>query len=356
MGDRTWRLVVGGAAALAAAAAGYVLRYGSDLPVMDEWGLLPEVVGERFRPGWLLDWHNEHRYPAGKLAWVAGLWASGCRFRTGMFVSVALLAVAALLLADAARRVRGRASLGDLFLPAVLLHWGHGFNLVMGYQATFVLFDLGLAGVAWAAVRDRPLAGLLFALLAAAGGGFGLAAAPALTLALAWQARRRRWLLAGAAAVVGYSAWVAVNLPMRTPLGANAGPLGLAESVAGYLIVGWGMPVITADPLPKVLAGAATLGLCVLACRGLLWMDRSPAVVLGLVLLAHLGVGAAVAWGRNGGLIERLVSPAARRAGGGLGGRRRPVAGVGGAGAGPRRGRGQPAGRGAVRPGRPGRQ
>lgn len=304
------RLIPAVTLALAVAAGGYVLRWGSDLPVMDEWDLLPEVLGG-VRPGWLLDWHNEHRYPAGKLVWAAGLWASGFRFRTGMILSVGLLAVAALLLADAARRVRGRVAAGDVFLPAVLLHWGHGFNLLMGYQTTFVLFAVGLAGVAWAGVRDRPGWLLLFALLAAVSGGFGLASALALALALGWLARLRPWLLPGAAAVVGYSAWVAVNLPLRTPLGATAGPLGLAEGVAGYLIVGWGMPVVTADPLPKLLAGAAALGVFTLAGWGLRRMERDPAVTLGLVLVAHLGVAVAAAWGRNGGLTERMVTPAA---------------------------------------------
>lgn len=318
MRDWAWARVVVGTVALAAATAAYAGRFGTDLPFVDEWDLLPEMFGDRFRWAWLFEWHNEHKYPAGKLVWAAGLWATGWNFRTGMFVSVALLAAAALLLADAARAVRGHASTGDLFAAALLLHWGHGYNLLMGYQATFVLFALGLAGTTWAAARGRTAWGLGFAALALVGGGFGLAAAPGLGAGLAWLAwrtRRPAFALAAAGAV-GYCVWVVAGLPMRTPLGAQSSWGTLGTAVVQYQMVGWGLPVVAPDAAAQRAARLASLGVLALAAAGVARLARTPerrtlAGVFAAVLLANLGVAAAVAWGRNSGLIDRMVTTGA---------------------------------------------
>lgn len=314
------RLVALGTLALAAAAGGYVLRFGSNAPNADEWDLLPAVLADRFPWPWLAEHHNEHRYPLGRLLWAGMVRAGGFDFRPPMLLTVGLLTLASVLLADAARRVRGGASAGDLLLPALLLHWGHGFNLLFGYQAAFALFALGLAGVAWAAVRDRPWAGAGFATLAVTAGGFGLAAAPPLAGWLLWEARRRPGLLLPAAGLVGYAGWVAATLPADAAPGGTAAvtrPGSVAELLAaagGFLGVSLGRWTIPPLGWGRVAGPLVAVAVYSLACAGLVRLARrrdARAAGIAAALLTAVAAGLAVGWGRGAGLADRFVTPSA---------------------------------------------
>ena len=105
-------------------------------------------------------------------------------------------------------------------------------------------------------------------------------------------------------------------MPMRTPAGAKSGPWVLTQAAYQYLMVGWGLPVIAPDAAVRMTAGLATGALMAAAAVGLVRLarapgGRTPAGVLGCVLVANVGVAAAVAWGRNGGLIDRMITTSA---------------------------------------------
>lgn len=295
------RLVALGTLALAAAAVGYVLRFGSDVPNTDEWDYVARVVGP-FPVGWLIEHHNEHRYPLARLLWLGSVRLAG-DFRAPMLLTVALLTATSLLLTTAARRWRGTASVGDLLVPALLLHWGHAFNFLMGYQVAFGLYALGLAGVVWAVTADRPHLGGLFAAVAVQSGGFGLAVAAPLAFWLGWEARRRPTVVLWSLAIIAYSGWITLTLPVF----ARPPEIDPVDGVVADLAIGLGLWVA---PLGRAAWWAAALavgGWCILAATV---ARRNPGFLA--VLAAHGLATVAVGYGRGDWAIgDRFVTPSA---------------------------------------------
>ena len=113
---------------------------GSPLPIMDEWDLLAKTGDGHLTFGWMIQHHGEHRFPLPKLLWLTALRVTGYDFRAVMFVTLTLLVAASILLMWTARRVRGLQHPADALFPALLLHWGHGFNFIMSFQLGFALF------------------------------------------------------------------------------------------------------------------------------------------------------------------------------------------------------------------------
>jgi hypothetical protein len=138
--DRYERLFVTAAwAVLSAALLGYVLRYGSRVPWMDDWELVP--VLSHARPAtlrWLWIQQNEHRFPLVKLAFLVLNALSGGDYRVGMLASASVLSAVALAAAGVAARLRGRASYTDAVFPLALLHPGHEQNVLSLHQLSFV--------------------------------------------------------------------------------------------------------------------------------------------------------------------------------------------------------------------------
>ena len=108
------------------AAGAYVVAFGPEFPIWDDFGFAPVLVGEQpMDLAWLWAWVNEFRFPLTKLLLVAAFKATGSDFRAGMFLSVAALGVLALGMIRVARRLRGATRYTDAFFPIACLNWGH---------------------------------------------------------------------------------------------------------------------------------------------------------------------------------------------------------------------------------------
>jgi hypothetical protein len=175
-------------AAITAASVWYASLYAFSLPFADEMRSLPQVCHRQpVTWAWLWAQHNEHRLFLPRLIYVGLGLATDYDFRAGAFWNVAMLAALSAALMLAARAVRGRSSLYDVFLPLVVQHWGQPLNILWGFQLNFTT-DTFWAGLALATVarcrgRVSPAAALGIALcLAGAGlcGAYGLPLLPPL--------------------------------------------------------------------------------------------------------------------------------------------------------------------------------
>jgi hypothetical protein len=178
-----------------------ILTYGSRLPSGDDWQVIPVLTGqEPITLSWFWsqvgreDGPGEHRWPLAKVFFILLARLSGYDFRAGLLFQAGALAVMALMMVGAARRLRGRVSPMDAFFPAVLLNWGHSENLLWWWQIVWVLPTV-IAGslLARIACRRAPLsrraAVVVWAHLALLFlcGALGLAMIPALALWLAYS-------------------------------------------------------------------------------------------------------------------------------------------------------------------------
>jgi hypothetical protein len=200
-----------------------VLRYARNIPIAEDWFMVPPLTGhEPNLLGWLWEQNNEHRIPFPKGLLLLLLKATGGDFRSGMVTSTLLMGAMAAGMIWAASRVRGRASLTDLFFPATMLHLGHRDNLGFNWQLTQVMPALLACALLVLIVvyGDRPTgraavaAGICLMLLPLSGMN-GLVPVPALALWLlivAVPLLRRRvpdaqtprwaaWFLVGSVAV-----------------------------------------------------------------------------------------------------------------------------------------------------------
>ncbi len=320
--------------------AGYlVTKHGSpSLPVQDEWGLYAQSLTQGLSGEWVFAHHNEHRYPISKVLWVAGLKAAGGDFRGPMFASVGLLTAAAVLLQWAARRVRGYTHPVDALSAVVLLHWGHAFNLLMGYQVGFAWVAYAVAGWAWCGVNwgnsrrtGWAWGSALYAALVIPTGGFGVIFTPAVVGWLGFLAfahgREKRWASAGGFALLalgtaGYTGWVLATLPPITTPGIDplTQPDAMAAGTARYLSGGLGFwevehdrgPVrwwVTVAVLLVYAAGARVAG-------GWLFARGSTRRVVGgvllLLLVSAVLCGVAVTRARGEHCVgERFATPSA---------------------------------------------
>ncbi|QEL14464.1 hypothetical protein [Limnoglobus roseus] len=317
------RVVAVGTIALFVAAVAFVLRFGSNCPVGDEWYLLTEVLHQGFSWKWVTAHHNEHRYILAKTLWYASLSLTRFDFRAGTFVTLGLMFASVGFLLAAIRRRCGRLHLADLFVPAVLLHWGHWFAWLMGYQIAFSLVVFCAAGFAWATTleseKKAAWLGALFLGLMALNGGFGLGWSGPLVLWVAFAAWRQRSILLGIVpvAVAGYVTFVVLTTP--PPMASQAKPNfgGFVEALVMYLGTGFGPDGFGPWGVSRVLAGSVGLGLVLaaLAVTGRVVLadraERLRAAGLFAVLLGHLAVAVTIAWYRGHAQGHRFITPSA---------------------------------------------
>lgn len=320
------RFVVGFTLVVFLYTVGYVVRFGSNVPVYDEWDLVLKVLPGEWSAEWLLAFHNEHRYPFAKLLWAVALKATGYDFRGPMLLTPVLLMGASLALTRWTEIARGRPRGIDVVVPAILLGWAHQFNLLMGYQVAFALIPVGVVGLLGQVIGCRPgdearrglFAGAWLAFLAANGGfGFGFVPPVAVWVAfLGWRAIRGGHLAAGLLVfvlpllTVGY---VAQSMFSAHPSTAVPALRTIARATAEYLTCGLGIWV-TEVGWERVAVGV--IALYAVAGGRTAWAARNPAErarAMGVlaILAGHLCVGLGLAWARGGGLTERYVTPSA---------------------------------------------
>jgi hypothetical protein len=142
---RSDKLALAGVLALWAGMTGVVLGciaiYGHNVPLAEDWVMVPPLVGrEPNLLQWLWAQNNEHRLPLQKAVYLVLLKASGGDFRIGMLANTLMLAGLCLAMIVTARRLRGgQTRLADAFFPLALLHLGHWENMVWGWQIQFVI-------------------------------------------------------------------------------------------------------------------------------------------------------------------------------------------------------------------------
>jgi len=328
-----------GLIAATAGAAWFVHTQSPTLPLSDEWDVLHGWVESDSTWSWALAHHNEHRYPLSKLLWLGILRATGFNFAAPQYATLGLLIASALLFLWIARSLRGRAHPVDLMFPALLLHFGHAFNLQMGYQVGFALVAYAIAGWLWCAAKLSNGGGPAWALLSGgyAGalilcGGFGLAFTPVvlfwfgyLGLRAKREGRRHSALAFGAffALALGYSAWTALTMP-KFQVSGGLSPLeqpgDFLTGVAGYLTSAAGCwpgrdPmeswVVVAVAIPILLAYGVGFRMLANVIDDSDSRRRTMAVAILLVLLGTVLVGAAAARARGVGLAERMTTSSA---------------------------------------------
>src|SRR5690242_10403584 len=315
-------------AAMAAILLGCIIVYGHDMPMSEDWDLVPALVGRQ--PdllGWLWEANNQHRIPLQKAIYLALLKITGGDFKIGMFADLLVLAGLCLAMILTARRLRGgQTRLADAFFPLVLLHPGHMENVIWGWEIQFVI-STGLV-ILWLLIIIRetwPLApnialgtGLLLVLLPLCGAN-GIVFTPfmAFWLAAGTVLFRRdasaRWIAPfhGACVVVsialiglyfaGYEKDLAHPNPGLWPtvltgarfVGIAIGPVG-AGTVPPRLISGLFFCAVTFALLASTLI---PLRLGLLRARG---PERFRVYGLAIFGVAMAALVVAIAWGRAG--------------------------------------------------------
>jgi hypothetical protein len=138
LGRRAPRCVWLGWLLLTGAAFWFVAKFSGNVPLWDEWLLVPVLTHEQpITWSWLWSQHNEHRIPLPRLIHIGLARISNTDFRAGAFLNVALISALSAQLVLAARRLRGCYRFTDLALPLALLHWGNYDNLLWSFQVPF---------------------------------------------------------------------------------------------------------------------------------------------------------------------------------------------------------------------------
>jgi len=222
------------------------------LPVMDEWDLLHTWVESESTWKWILAASGEYRYPLAKSVWLGILRATGYDFAAPQYATLSLLTASSVLFLWTARGLRNRSHPVDVLFPILLLHFGHGFNLQMGYQVGQALAVYGIAGWLWCAGRLAKGGGFGWAILSSiyAGslilnGGIGLAFTPVVAiwvgyLALRYERSQNRYCAAYFTALhfaaLGYGSWAALTSSseiFQQPENGLEGAIGSLTSAVG---------------------------------------------------------------------------------------------------------------------------
>ncbi len=293
---------------------GFVSRFGPEVPVEDDYALVPALTGDQaITLNWLWSMHNEHRVPVPRLLLLAAHWISGDDFRAGMFVSVLAVGLLAAVFLLLIRWVRGFSSYADALFPLLLMHWGHHSNFLWSWQVSFTV-AVGFLGLISAAIlafqklRTKILiivsVGLGLALLIGFG-AHGLAFVPALLLWLfgltVFRKNHDRWAaclaILPALCMLGLYFW-GYERPVefadppnliaawRTLLQFYATGFGPIAGKA-WMLGGWSMIALAASAFFLLLRAAW------------LWPEeRATALGLAALLLGFLPLALGLAWGR----------------------------------------------------------
>jgi len=111
---------------MTAALLACVCAYTFNMPLAEDWHLVPPMTGHQAHLWtWLWEQNNEHRLPLPRLVLLAVLTPTH-DFRWGMAANITLMStVVFAILWTLARRRGGRLRYTDAFVPIALLHIGN---------------------------------------------------------------------------------------------------------------------------------------------------------------------------------------------------------------------------------------
>jgi hypothetical protein len=312
----TWLVMISAAVVL-------VVRYGVDVPLWDDFALVPVLTGDKpLSVGWLWAQHNESRIALSKLILIGAYRLSGFDFRAGMFLNVAALGALAFSLIWVARRLRGATCYSDAFFPIVLLNWGLYADLLWSIQVVNVLAAtlasflmlLILAHPSRLGLGRTALAAVLLVLLSL-NGAIGLAFVPPFCgwfLALAashWRRREpggKRSAFAVLALMIPAQAVALLYFRgYRTPAhhAVHGGIVDAVRTSVQFLGIGFGLPVSELWPWSGFVVVALFFSTVALVVRVLATRPEERLRSLGILcfLAANVVLAAGVAWGRAAG-------------------------------------------------------
>lgn len=140
-GSDRWALLVVSVVWLGAFASAlvFVMLDGRDVPIHEDWTMVPALTGhQRDFFGWLWGLNNEHRVPVPRLLYL-GLLKLWPDFRVRMVFNVVVLTAIAAAFILFVRRLRGRTRFTDAFFPLAFLNLGNWENMGWGWELQFVV-------------------------------------------------------------------------------------------------------------------------------------------------------------------------------------------------------------------------
>lgn len=308
---------------MVAIALACIVRYGRNIPLAEDWLMVPPMTGhESNLASWLWAQNNEHRVPLPKLI-LLGVLGATHDFRAGMVLNVLSLAALAAAMMLTARYLRGEVTRAtDAFFPLALLHLGDWENLVWAWQFQFVSSAVLICTLMLVVARQRDaptmrqsvvgaVSLVLLPLTGASGLVFALALAPWAAWAGLAQLRASRGaespstrgalLLAAAIAapiLVGVY-FIGYVKPWWNP--PNPGRLLTLKTTLRFLALAWGAAVRNAW-MPSILVTIAVLASTMVLLVSALLRARGAERQRAFGLLSFAGgcavLALAIGWGR----------------------------------------------------------
>jgi hypothetical protein len=113
-------------------------RQGLVLPWSDDWAMVPAIASKQpITLTWLWAQHNEHRIVLPKLFYLLSVRLGHGDYRYQVPGNIAALSLVTLFLLLAVRKLRGRLSVFDVFIPLIILNLGQG-GVGWGFHFQFV--------------------------------------------------------------------------------------------------------------------------------------------------------------------------------------------------------------------------
>ncbi len=144
------------------AALAYVYCCTRNVPYMDDFALVPLITGQQdLNLPWIWSQHNEHRPVVSRLIHFGVFRFVSSDIRTGRFLNVLVVSLAAAWMILLARRLRGHTTFTDSLLPLSILNIGQVEIWLISFALNLLLtacISLLLVGIVAQADRIPPVA------------------------------------------------------------------------------------------------------------------------------------------------------------------------------------------------------